>query len=92
VDRRGYKVKPDQSSSNPSGATLRVGTTFGGAGVIRGDLTLECAAAVTAVLDAPGKRRGPEDDRSADQRFHDALQEVCELLLHALNKCLASST
>jgi hypothetical protein len=62
---------------------LRVGTTFGGAGIIRGDLTPECAAAVTAVLDALGKRRGPEDDRSADQRFHDALQEACHLLLRA---------
>jgi hypothetical protein len=53
---------------------LRVGTTLGGAGVIRGDLTPECAAAVTAVLEALGKRRGSEDDRSAGQRFHDALR------------------
>src|ERR1700722_15447617 len=60
---------------------LKLGLTFGGAGVIRGDLTPECAAALTAVLEALGKRRGPEDDRSEAQRFHDALAEACKLLL-----------
>ncbi len=62
---------------------LNVGATFGGAGVIRGDLTPECTAAVTAVLEALGKKGGPEDDRSEGQRFHDALQLACELLLRA---------
>jgi hypothetical protein len=62
---------------------LKLGTTFGGAGVIRGDLAPECAAAVTAVVEALGKRRGPEDDRSEAQRFHDALAEACHLLLRA---------
>jgi hypothetical protein len=62
---------------------LQVETTLGGAGVIRGDLTPECAAAVTAVLEALGKKAGPEDDRSTTQRFHDALQLACELLLRA---------
>jgi hypothetical protein len=62
---------------------LSVGTTFGGAGVVRGDLTPECAAALTAVLEALGKRRGPADDRSQKQRFHDALQEALEMLLAA---------
>jgi hypothetical protein len=62
---------------------VKVGTTFGGAGVIRGDLTPECAAAVRAVLEALGKRAGPEDDRTEDKRFHDALQLACELLLRA---------
>ena len=54
-----------------------------GAGRIRGDLTPECAAAVTAVLEALGKRRGPEDMRTIGQRYHDALQEGCELLIRA---------
>ena len=54
-----------------------------GAGRIRGDLTPECAAAVTAVLEALGKRRGPEDFRTIGQRYHDALQEGCELLIRA---------
>ena len=54
-----------------------------GAGRVRGDLTPECAAAVTAVLEALGKSRGPEDLRSPGQRCHDALQEGCELLIRA---------
>jgi len=29
-----------------------------------------------ARLEALGKKRGPEDDRSEEQRFHDALQEA----------------
>jgi hypothetical protein len=62
---------------------LQLETTFGGAGVIRGDLTPECSAAVTAVLEALGKKAGPEDMRSEPQRFHDALQLACELLLRA---------
>jgi hypothetical protein len=62
---------------------VRLGLTFGGAGVLRGDLTPECAAAVTAVMEALGKRRGPEDDRNEGQRFHDALAEACRLLIRA---------
>jgi len=62
---------------------LQVGVTFGGAAVIRGDLTPECAAAVRAVLESLGKKQGPEDERTEQQRFHDALQEGCELLLRS---------
>ena len=62
---------------------VKLGLTFGGAGVIRGDLTPECAAAVNAVMEALGKRCGPEDDRNEGQRFHDALAEACHLLLRA---------
>ena len=62
---------------------LQLDTTIDGAGRLTGDLTPECSAAVTAVLEALGKKRGPEDDRTAAQRFHDALQESCELLIRA---------
>ena len=62
---------------------LCLDTTMDGAGRIRGDLTPECAAAVTAVLEALGKRRGPDDFRTIGQRYHDALQEACELLIRA---------
>ena len=40
---------------------MKLATTIGGAGVLHGDLTAECAAAVAAVLDAlsrPGRERG----------------------------------
>jgi hypothetical protein len=62
---------------------VKLGLTFGGAGIIRGDLTPECAAAVTAVMEALGKEQGPEDDRNEGQRFHDALAEACHRLLRA---------
>jgi hypothetical protein len=60
---------------------VAVGTTFGGAACIRGNLTPECGAAVQAVLEALGKKAGPEDRRTEGQRFHDALQAGCELLI-----------
>jgi hypothetical protein len=56
-------------------------TTLGGAGRLTGDLTGGCAAALTAVLEALGKRAGPEDIRSAAQRRHDALEEACRRLV-----------
>jgi hypothetical protein len=56
--------------------SLKLATTFGGAGVIHGDLTAECAAIVGQVLDALGAKAGKEDDRSQEERYHDALQEA----------------
>jgi hypothetical protein len=75
--------QPDADDPSPDDRYLHLGTTFGGAGVIRGDLTPECNAAVRAVLEALGKKAGPEDDRTEKQRFHDALQLACTLLLRA---------
>ena len=63
--------------------SVRLGMTFGGAGVIRGDLTPECAQVVRAVLDALSARAGAEDDRSHEQRYHDALQEAMTRLVAA---------
>jgi Domain of unknown function (DUF222) len=57
--------------------------TFAGAGRLNGDLTPGCAAAVSAVLEALGKRAGPEDTRTAVQRRHDALDEACRRLIAA---------
>jgi hypothetical protein len=55
---------------------VKLSTTFGGAGRLDGDLTPRCAEALGAVLDALGKRAGPEDTRSKGQRHHDALEEA----------------
>jgi hypothetical protein len=63
----------------PQDRFLQLDTTMDGVGRLVGDLAPECAAAVTAALEALAKKRGPEDDRTAAQRFHDALQEGCEL-------------
>ncbi|HEY1617032.1 MAG TPA: DUF222 domain-containing protein [Streptosporangiaceae bacterium] len=54
---------------------------FRGAGKLDGDLTPACAAALTAVLESLGKKAGPEDDRTAAQRRHDALEEACRRLV-----------
>jgi hypothetical protein len=62
---------------------VQVSTTFGNAGHLRGNLTAECEAALRAVLEALGKKCGKEDTRTAGERFHDALQEGCELLIRA---------
>jgi hypothetical protein len=74
---------PDGDDDGFDDRYVQAGTTFGGAGVIRGNLTPECAAAVQAVLEALGKKAGPEDTRTEGQRFHDALQQGCELLIGA---------
>ena len=74
---------PDTDDDRFGDRYVQVASTVDGAGTLRGDLTPECAAAVQAVLEALGKRAGPEDMRSEGQRFHDALQLGCELLIRA---------
>jgi hypothetical protein len=80
---RQQQPDPDGPDDGFDDRFVQAGTTFGGAGVIRGNLTPECATAVRAVLEALGKKAGPEDDRTEGQRFHDALQLACGLLLRA---------
>jgi len=63
--------------------SVRLETTFGGAGVVSGDLTPECAAVVAKVLDALSAPGGEEDDRSQAQRYHDALAEAMQRLVTA---------
>jgi hypothetical protein len=48
-----------------------------------GDLTPECAAVVGTVLDALSAPAGNDDDRTRDQRYHDALQEAMRRLVAA---------
>jgi hypothetical protein len=63
--------------------SVKVATTFEGAGVIHGNLTPKCAALVTTVLDSLSAPRGAEDTRSHDQRFHDALEDALDRLVAA---------
>ena len=51
-----------------------------------GDLTPECAAVVAKVLDALSAPAGKEDDRTREQRYHDALQEA----MRQLGFCIVS--
>jgi hypothetical protein len=60
---------------------VRLETTFQGAGVLTGDLTPECAAVVAKVLDALSAPAGADDDRTRDQRYHDALAEAMRRLV-----------
>jgi hypothetical protein len=62
---------------------LDLGVTWQGAGRVEGDLTPGCAAALTAVVEALGRKAGPEDTRTAAQRRHDALEEACRRLIAA---------
>ena len=60
---------------------MTVQTTFGGAGVIHGDLTPECAGIVGTVLDALAAPAGAGDERTQGQRYHDALHEAMRRLV-----------
>jgi uncharacterized protein DUF222 len=62
---------------------VNLATTIGGAGVIHGDLTPECAEFAQTVLDTLAAPAGADDDRSHEQRYHDALQEAMRRLLAA---------
>ena len=75
---------PDKDSADGfEDRGLDLGVTFGGAGRVAGDLTPGCTAALSAVLEALGKKAGPEDVRTAAQRRHDALEEACRRLVAA---------
>ena len=77
-DRPGYD--PDDGFDDRS---VRLDTTLGGAGVLYGDLSSDCAALVKTVLDALSAPAGPEDTRSKAQRWHDALTDAMSRLIAA---------
>ncbi|HEX5288710.1 MAG TPA: DUF222 domain-containing protein [Streptosporangiaceae bacterium] len=64
-----------------AGRRVQLDVHFRGAGKLDGDLTPECAAAVAAMLEALGKKAGPEDLRTEGQRRHDALEEAARRLI-----------
>jgi Domain of unknown function (DUF222) len=63
--------------------SVKLATTIGGAGIIHGDLTPECAEFIKTVLDALSAPAGADDDRSHEQRYHDGLQEAMSRLIAA---------
>ena len=69
---------PDDSFEDRS---VKLETTFEGAGVLSGELTPECASIVTTVLDALSAPAGAEDTRTQAQRYHDALHEAMQRLV-----------
>ena len=79
---RSRTVPPDPDGTDPAlDRALFLDTTLDGAGVMRGDLTPECAAMVQAVLDALSAPAGAGDLRTRPQRHHDALAEAMRRLL-----------
>jgi hypothetical protein len=83
IEARSRPDVPDEDGPRFEDRAIKLETTFGGAGVMTGDLTPECAAVVTAVLDALSAPRDAEDERSHVQRYHDALEEACRRLVAA---------
>ena len=78
---RSRSDRPDEDKDRAfEDRAVRLATTFGGAGVIHGDLTPECATIVNTVLDALSAPAGAEDTRTHEQRYHDALQEAMRRL------------
>jgi 5-methylcytosine-specific restriction endonuclease McrA len=74
--------EPDRDSGRDfDDRSVKVQTTFQGAGVMHGDLTPECAAVVQSVLDALAAPAGAGDERTKEQRYHDALQEAMRRLV-----------
>ena len=81
---RSLPGNPDDGKDETFGdRSVRLETTFDGAGVLHGDLTPECASVVGAVLDALSAPAGAEDTRSQAQRFHDGLHEAMQRLITA---------
>ena len=83
IQARSRPGAPDEDGLRFEDRAVKLETTFDGAGVMTADLTPECAAVVTAVLDALSAPRGAEDDRTHGQRYHDGLEEACRRLVAA---------
>jgi hypothetical protein len=80
--QRARSELPDQDPDRDfEDRSVKLATTFGGAGVIHGDLTPECAEMAGRVLDALAAPAGKDDDRTKDQRYHDALHEAMKRLV-----------
>jgi hypothetical protein len=79
------RARPDEPDPDPGkdfdDRSVKIQKTFQGAGVIHGDLTPECAAVVQSVLDSLAAPCGAGDDRTQEQRYHDALQEAMRRLV-----------
>jgi len=81
------RCRPDEPDRDPDkdfdDRPVTLQTTFQGAGVLHGDLTPECASIVGQVLDALGGLAGTGDERTREQRYHDALHEAMRRLVAA---------
>jgi Domain of unknown function (DUF222) len=81
IRARTARSDPDDPGDPHLDRGVSLDTTIDGAGVLRGDLTSECSALVTAVLDALSAPEGAGDLRTRRERYHDALAEAMRRLL-----------
>ena len=82
-EQRRLHAEPDSDRDRFEDRAVWLASTLDGTGRLEGYLTARCHTAVTAVLDALSGRCGPEDDRTAAQRRHDALEEAFTRLIAA---------
>src|SRR5207248_9485014 len=80
---RGQRPDCDPDDDGFGDRDARLGTTLGGAGRLRGDLSAQCAALLAQVLATFGNNAGPGDLRGPGQRNHDALEAALRLALGA---------
>ncbi|HEY6313157.1 MAG TPA: DUF222 domain-containing protein [Streptosporangiaceae bacterium] len=80
---RSLHEAPDDDEPRFEDRRVVLETTLGGAGVLNGDLTAECTAVVTAVLESLSAPRGADDTRTREQRYHDALEDAMTRLVAA---------
>ena len=78
---RGRQPDEDLPGDGYEDRDLRLKTTLGGAGILTGDLSAECAALLATVFEAFGKNVGFGDFRAPGQRAHDALETALRLAL-----------
>jgi hypothetical protein len=79
---RSRTAPPDPDDPDPGpDYGLSLETTMDGAGLLRGELSPECAAMVGAVLDALSAPEPGGESRTQRERYHDALAEAMRRLL-----------
>jgi hypothetical protein len=78
---RGQSPDSDPDDDGYRDRDVRMGTTLGGAGRLKGDLSAQCAVLLAQAFAAFGKNVGADDLRGPGQRNHDALEIALRLAL-----------
>lgn len=83
-EARALAAPADEDGPEPPDRRLDLTTTLDGAGILRGELTPECAALLQAGLEAFAKQKaGADDNRGYAVRCHDALVQLLKIALRS---------